>query len=81
MADTKKRWQKRSVQPPEEPKFRASRISGYLAEKPKPIKAFVVNPAIERKHRIWWWLKWVIILPLCALAFSWLVLILVDLFK
>lgn len=60
---------------------RKTRISGYLAGKPKRIKATEVNIDKERKQKALWWLKWVFILPLCAYALVWLVIIFIDFFK
>jgi len=60
---------------------RKTRISGYLSRKRKPIKASRVDPVAEKKQRLAWWLKWVIILPLSAYALGWIVVILIDLFK
>jgi hypothetical protein len=58
-----------------------TRISGYLVGKPKTIKAARVDPELERKRQLVWWLKWVFILPVCAYALVWLVIIFIDLFK
>ena len=60
---------------------RKSRISGYLAGKPKRIKAAKVDPTLEKKQRLAWGLKWVFILPLSAYALVWLVIIFIDFFK
>lgn len=60
---------------------RKSRISGYLAGKPKPIKTARVDPTREKKRQLIWWLKWVFILPLWVYALVWLVIILIDFFK
>ncbi len=81
MADEKKSAKTRNDQPLTGPWRRATRISGYLSGKAKPIKAVLVNPVIERKRRMKWWWKWVILLPLCAYALSWFVLILIDFFR
>ena len=59
----------------------ATRISGYLAGKPKPIKTTKVDPGKERLRRLMWWLKWVFLIPLSAYALVWLVVIFIDLFK
>lgn len=59
----------------------ATRISGYLAGKPKPIKAARVDPDKEKQRRLMWWLKWVFLLPLSAYALVWLLVIFIDFFK
>jgi hypothetical protein len=58
-----------------------TRISGYLSGKPKRISATRVDPVKERQQKALWWLKWVIILPICAYALVWLAIIFIDLFK
>lgn len=57
-----------------------TRISGYLSGKPKRIKAAKVDPVRERQQKALWWLKWVFILPICAYALVWLVIIFIDFF-
>jgi hypothetical protein len=67
---------KKAVQHPQK-----SRISDYLFGKPKPIKAEMVDLVKEKKQRLTWFMKWVVILPLSALVLMWLVVIFIDLFK
>ena len=59
----------------------ATRISGYLAGKPKAIKADKFDADKVRLRRLMWWLKWVFILPLSAYALVWLVVMFIDLFQ
>jgi len=80
--DDQKRPSKNRLNRPAGGKPRAAtRISGYLAKKPKPIKAARVDPDKERSQRLMWWLKWVIVLPLSVYGLFWILVILIDLFN
>jgi hypothetical protein len=56
--------------------------NGYnLYARRKTIRAVKVDAAKEKKRRMIWILKWVVILPLSAIVLMWLGVILIDLFK
>ena len=60
---------------------KAGRLSHYLSGKRKRIRATEVDPAQERNHRIFWILKWVLLLPLSVYTLFWLLVIIKDLFQ
>jgi hypothetical protein len=72
------RVQRRGMRSSTRPK---SRIGDYLRGKPRAIKAVKVDEARQRNQRLIWAMKWVLILPLSAYIFVWLLLMLVDFFK
>ena len=47
----------------------------------KPIRATRVDIEKEKSNRIKWLLMWVLLLPLSIYAFSWVVLVAIDLFQ
>jgi hypothetical protein len=57
------------------------RITRFLAEKRRRVRATEVNIPQERTDRIKWMLKWVLILPLSVYVLMWVLVILIDLFK
>jgi hypothetical protein len=63
------------------PRMRKSRISDYLRARPRAINPTRVNEAKQRIQRIFWAMKWILILPLSAYILVWLMLILADFFK
>lgn len=60
---------------------RKTRIGDYLRGKPRAIKTTRVNEARQRNQRIFWVMKWVLLLPLSAYICIWALVMLADFFK
>lgn len=60
---------------------RKKRAAGLEGGKKKSLKATKVNPGKERLNRFLWVLKWILVLPLAFYGLTWIVIIMLDLFK